>query len=241
MTAKEHYDRHLASFYSWMVGDFEAKQAIQHTFFVENGIEPLSNRVAFDLGCGHGLQSVPLAALGFKVHAVDFNQYLLNQLKGKSLELPIKCIENDIITFLRESEARPELIVCMGDTLTHLESLQHVEDMISLSSKKLEVGGKLILSFRMLDSELTNEKRFIPVKSDDERIHTCFLEYSIDVVKVYDILHEKKDGVWEQRVSWYPKLRISLSFISSALGNNNFTIRSQHVTSGMTYLIAERV
>jgi 2-polyprenyl-3-methyl-5-hydroxy-6-metoxy-1,4-benzoquinol methylase len=36
--------------------------------------------LAIDLGCGHGLQSISLANLGFCVKAVDFNTQLLHHL-----------------------------------------------------------------------------------------------------------------------------------------------------------------
>jgi len=65
MTAKEHYDNHLANFYEWMIGDFETKEKEQRDFFERNGIKPLQNKIAMDLGSGHGLQSIALALLGF--------------------------------------------------------------------------------------------------------------------------------------------------------------------------------
>jgi hypothetical protein len=34
MNARDHYDTHLAHFYSWMLGDFEEKQKAQEAFFI---------------------------------------------------------------------------------------------------------------------------------------------------------------------------------------------------------------
>lgn len=48
-----------------------------------------------------------------------------------------------------------------------------------------------LLSFRDYSVPLQDEKRFIPVRSDEGRILTCFLEYSEDSVLVHDILHER--------------------------------------------------
>jgi len=66
MTVKEHYDNHLASFYEWMTGDFETKQKEQQDFFEKSRIKPLQNKIAIDLGSGHGLQSMPWRGLVFK-------------------------------------------------------------------------------------------------------------------------------------------------------------------------------
>lgn len=76
MTAKEHYESHLGNFYSWMAGDFTEKQQEQQNFFTAHSILPRLNMIAFDLGAGHGLQSVSLANLGFSVTAIDFNTQL---------------------------------------------------------------------------------------------------------------------------------------------------------------------
>jgi hypothetical protein len=51
------------------------------------------------------------------------------------------------------------------------------------------------------------EPAIIPVRSDERRILTCFLEYEEDTVVVHDILHERSGDIWDTRVSSYRKLR----------------------------------
>jgi hypothetical protein len=126
----------------------------------------------------------------------------------------------------------------MGDTLTHLPSLDQVEEFITLSAHKLEPGGKLVISYRELSDELTNEKRFIPVRSDETRIHMCYLEHLPGYVKVFDIFYENRNGKWKQTVSWYPKLRIPVSRVLSLFEKNNLSLLKQEVIFGMTYLVA---
>jgi SAM-dependent methyltransferase len=240
MTAKDHYERHLGGFYSWMAGDFTEKQQEQERFFLSNHIKANLSGHAIDLGCGHGLQSVSLAHVGFSVQAIDFNRQLLRELRSRINNELIECIESNLLEFLYTLKTKIELIVCMGDTLTHLSDLTQVEELVSLSSQKLEPGGKLILSYRDFDNELINEKRFIPVRSDENRIHTCYLEYLPGYIKVFDILHEKEDGSWKQTVSWYPKLRLPPATILSFLEKHNLFLLKQEVIGGMTYLIAQR-
>lgn len=238
MTVKEHYDRYLGNFYSWMVGDFTEKQMDQQKFFRDQGIIPSRSGIAFDLGCGHGLQAVSLANLGFSVQAVDFNHQLLEELKDRAAGRTIACIEANLLEYLYAVRLKPEVIVCMGDTLTHLSGHDQVEELIVLSSQKLERGGKLILSYRELVYELTNERRFIPVRNDEHRIHMCYLEYLTDYVKVFDVFYENIEGKWKQTVSWYPKLRVPVSRIISLFEKNNLTLMHQEIISGMTYLVA---
>ncbi len=191
MSAQSHYENHLAAFYAWMSGNFETKQQEQQDWFAGHGVSPRGNGVAIDLGAGHGLQSVSLAKLGFTVFAVDFNQHLLSELNARAGNLPVRTVLanlKDVAQYATETE----LITCMGDTLTHLDSIEVVKQLIGQWAALLPAGGRIALSFRDLTEELTGEQRFIPVKADDERIHTCFLEYSEGYVRVYDQLLEKR-------------------------------------------------
>jgi len=239
MTAKEHYDNHLAGFYEWMVGDFETKRKEQQDFFERNGIKPMQNEIAVDLGSGHGLQSIALAKLGFQVRAIDFNQQLLESLRIRGKEFEVRVFQRDLLSE-ENFKKQAELIVCMGDTIAHLESHDEIQLLIERCSKCLATSGKLILSYRDYGAELTDTQRFIPVKFDDNRILTCFLEYFEDKVKVTDLLHERINGVWIQKASSYFKVRITNQIIEKLVIEAGFKIVKSEVTNRMNYLIAEK-
>jgi SAM-dependent methyltransferase len=240
MTVKEHYEKHLGNFYTWMVGDFETKVQEHLIYFKLHGIKPFDSSVAIDLGCGHGIQSVALARLGFKVFAIDFNRQLLDELKSNSKEYNIGLTESDIMDFEKYSSLSPNVITCMGDTITHLDTVKDIEDLIENSSKILSSKGKLILSFRDYTRPLIGDQRFIPVKSDENRILTCFLEYTDEKVIVTDLLYEKKENEWVQKVSSYPKLRIGLDEIKIILYRFGYEIDSYENRNGMIYVVAHK-
>jgi hypothetical protein len=240
MTAKEHYDRHLANFYAWMVGDFAQKQMELEEYFASRNIFPFDNGVAFDLGAGHGLQTISLAKLGFSVHAVDFNRRLLEDLNSRKGGLSIESHECDILKFLKGTDIGAELIVCMGDTLTHFKKLQDIQLLFELSYKHLTTKGKLILSFRDFTQKLTGNDRFIPVRSDDNRMLICFLEYHPYKVQVHDIVVEKNNGSLAQKISSYAKLRINETIVSQLLIKENFSVVLWERINRMIYIIAEK-
>lgn len=219
MTAKEHYDNHLGSFYSWMAGDFNEKSGEFRQFLIDNAIMPASGGTAVDLGAGHGLQSAALAQIGFNVVAIDFSQHLLDELKANTANLSVTTYHDDILNFARYVR-QPELIVCCGDTLPHLDSKSEIKNLIAEMAAALAHNGKLILSFRDYSAALAGNDRFIPVKSDDRKILTCILDYQDDFVTVTDLLHEKIENGWTQKVSTYQKVRIAadeiLDYIRSA-------------------------
>jgi len=239
MTAKEHYDNHLASFYEWMVGDFETKRKEQQDFFGKNGIKPLQNEIAIDLGSGHGLQSIALAKLGFQVRAIDFNQQLLESLRIRGKEFEVQVFQQDLLSE-ENFKKQAELIVCMGDTIAHLESPDEIQLLIKRCFNCLVNNGKLILSYRDYGTELTDTQRFIPVKSDENRILTCFLEYFQNKVKVTDLLHERFNGEWIQKASSYFKIRITNKMIEKLVTGSGFKIVKSEVINRMYYLTAEK-
>lgn len=238
MTVKEHYDKHLANFYSWMTGNFDSKKQEFKKFIINNGIKPQTNKIAIDLGAGHGLQSIPLAESGFQVLAVDFNQQLIDELKANSNGLTITAKTADIRNVNDFLKDKSELIVCCGDTLSHLDNKNEIGKFIADISKSLENGGKLILSFRDYSNILTGTNRFIPVKSDETKILTCILDYENEFVNVTDLLHEKTNDGWIQKVSSYKKVRLLTNEIEELLRKNNFEIEFNEIVNRLTTIIA---
>jgi SAM-dependent methyltransferase len=240
MDTKEHYENHLANYYSWMFGDFNAKLNENQQFFERHNIKPVSSRIAIDLGAGCGFQSIPLAKIGFEVKSIDISRKLLDELENRSNGLSIETIENDILNFNVYSNCKPELIVCMGDTITHLDSLESVQELIKNNYKILLKSGKLILTFRDLTLELKEEQRFIPVRSDDNRIFTCFLEYYSTYVKVFDIIYEKENGRWNQKISSYKKLVISQHVVEDYFEEAGFKIEFMGIENGLVTIIGAK-
>jgi len=239
MTTKDHYDNHLADLYEWMSGDFDIKRKEQQVFFEQHNIFPPENKIAIDLGAGHGLQSISLANLGFSVKAIDFNKKLLHDLSKRSADLDIEIIEADILD-LNKFVKSAGLIVCMGDTMSHIESTELLHQLIERCYHTLQVKGKLILSFRDYSTELEDTTRIIPVRSDNEKIFTCLLEYFKDKIRVTDMLYYKSGGSWQFKASSYMKLRISADLISTSISESGFKVLSTDTINGMVYIISSK-
>ncbi|MDI1355841.1 MAG: methyltransferase domain-containing protein [bacterium] len=234
---KEHYEKHLANFYSWMAGDFTKLQVEHQQFLETHKIKPLLTKVALDLGAGHGLQSVSLAHVGFSVTAIDINIHLLTELKINGADLKINTVKDDIRNVSNYKTLKPELIICWGDTLTHLENGKEIDLFLKESCEMLPSGGKILLSFRDYAQKLNGDERFIPVKSDENRILTCFLEYLPTQVRVTDLLHEKTKNGWQQKISSYYKFRISQDEVIDMLLRNKMKIEFCGKEKGMIAII----
>lgn len=240
MSVKEHYDTHLAEFYSWMAGDFSVKQNEFYTFLHTNNIFPSGTGMALDLGSAHGIQSSALAKAGFNVKAIDFNEHLLQELKSNCINLPVACFEDDIRNVKQYAGIKPELIICWGDTLTHLADKKEIFQFLDDCAHALNKDGKLLLSFRDYSNELKGNARFIPVAADENRVLTCFLEYEKEFVTVTDLLHEKTGNKWVQKISSYKKVRVSAAEVAQHLLKNGLQVVLHTEINRMQVIIAKK-
>jgi hypothetical protein len=129
----------------------------------------------------------------------------------------------------------------MGDTLTHLPDLSAAEALLATVAASLPHHGVFAATFRdYAGRTLQGEQRFIPVRADEERILTCFLEYGEEHVVVHDLLHEKQDGRWRQSISSYPKIRLAPQWIAAKLSGHGFAVKRDTTASGMTRIVATK-
>ena len=237
-TVKDHYDRFLGSIYSWILGDFETARQKYAAFF--NSIE-LSPGIAVDLGCGPCCQSLPLAEFGYDVLAIDFCQDLVNELAERAGNLPVRPVCDDLRHFRSHMSDPADLIVCMGDTLVHLPDEAAVESVITDVCESLNTGGRFIYAIRdYINFEPAGADRFIPIRSSDDQIFTCFLDYKEHVVHVHDVLHRKIDGAWNMQISDYLKLRLDSQRINRQLTEHGLEITDSRIDGGMIIVIAKK-
>jgi 2-polyprenyl-3-methyl-5-hydroxy-6-metoxy-1,4-benzoquinol methylase len=243
-SVKEHYDSHLAPLYTWISGGAEAPRQRFADFLITHHLLPSApGAVALDLGAGSGFQSLPLAAAGYTVTAIDLSQVLLAELTRDAADagLAIRTVVGD----LREVTAHaaktsPTLIVCLGDTLTHLTSTDDVAGFLRDAAAALAPGGHLVLTFRDYTVARTGADRFIPVRSDENRIFTCFLDYGPTHVTIHDILHIRQGAIWHQTVSAYEKIRLCADFVREQLLAVGLKLILDDRTTGLVTFIAQR-
>lgn len=235
----EHYDTHLAEHYSWLYGGLPERAGENEALFRELGIAPLEPGVsrALDVGAGTGFQSIPLARLGFVVTAVDLSKPLLAELAESAKGLAITTVCDDMLHYLPNAEPGLELVVCMGDTLTHLSGFGDVQRLFREAHRLLAPHGAFVVAFRDLTRELEGTSRFIPVRADAGTVFTCFLEYDGDHVTVYDVIHRKTFDRWEMKVSAYKKLRIGADWAQKRLRETGFDLERSEERHGMQTML----
>jgi predicted TPR repeat methyltransferase len=235
---RNHYETVLAQHYTWMFGvPFEQKVTEQAELLCRAQVRQPG--VAVDLGCGSGFQSIALANLGAaRVHAFDTSATLLAELGQHAGDKLIKTYHADLLTFATLVAEPADTIVCMGDTLTHLESRNDVADLFRSVASKLRKGGRFVLSWRDLSKPPQGLKRFIPLRSTDDCLMVCFLEDQGETILVHDLVHVRKLDGWQFQSSAYPKLKLTLGFVREQLCTAGLQPDFEHTIGGMTILAA---
>lgn len=162
--------------------------------------------IVFDLGAGFGIHSIPLVHKGARVTAIDTSAELLHTLDVLRGGLPIRTINDDLLSFQDRMTEAHSAILCMGDTVTHLPVHGAVAGLIEKAAAALPPGGTLVLSFLDYTVPLIEDQRFIAVRNSESRIITYLLRYEPEFVIVHDILLERTPDDWQTRISHYRKL-----------------------------------
>jgi SAM-dependent methyltransferase len=237
-TVAEHYRTHLAPVYTWMAGGVDAALARGESEIAAILPDLSTGGSAVDLGAGFGMHAIPLGRRGCAVLAVDSCSLLLEQLMRQSTGLPVKAVLDEMLSFRRHMDCGTDAILCMGDTLTHLPDTASVLQLFALAAESLRPGGRFIATFRDYTAPLVGQARFIPVKSDADRIMICFLEYASGTVDVHDLIHERNGSTWQLQVSVYRKLRLAPGWVAAALEERGLSVRTEPGLAGMIRVVA---
>jgi SAM-dependent methyltransferase len=227
----DHYSNLLARHYTWMFGTPFAAKVAEQRAILDDALKPTAGGsglgLAVDLGSGSGFQTIALAEMGYSpVLAIDTSEYLLEEMQSHRGNWPLQTICGDLSKLSEYvSPGAAQVIVCMGDTITHLGSKDAVEELFRSAVDALAPGGRLVMSYRDLSAEAVGLDRFIPVYSDEGKIMTCFLEFDRpDAVLVHDLVYSREGSQWLLEKSSYRKLRLPVDWLENAMVRVGFVV-----------------
>jgi len=237
-SVSEHYERLLAPVYRWMAGGAEAAFALGRADLAS---VLRGGSFAIDLGAGFGMHTIPLARDGWRVLAIDSSPVLLRELSSfaEGHDVTVHC--GELLDFADQlsTHERADLVLCMGDTLTHLETLEAVGALSRAVAARLSARGRFVATFRDYSRLPSGEARFIPVRADERRILTCFLEELDGYVQVHDLLHERTPDGWTTKVGSYRKLRLAPEDARQAFSAAGLRATVEPGPRGMVRLVAD--
>lgn len=236
-----HYASLLAPVYGWSVGGAPAALARGEQEIEALGLPPAPGARVVDLGAGFGAHAIPLALRGARVLAIDTSATLLAELSALAgPQLTVKTVVANLLDFHRHLQEPAAAIVCLGDTLPHLETLDAVLQLVRRAAVALPLAARLVLSFRDYSREPVGTERVIPVRADETRALTCRLRFGPLHVEVHDTLHQRTPCGWTTSASSYRKLRLAPESVLALLDAAGFEARRVPGAAGMETLLATR-
>lgn len=128
-----------------------------------------------DASCGTGLQSVPLAKLGFSVTASDPSPAMLQKATENAASFGVtdkmRFVQADFLSLPTATKAMDtpfDAVITKGDALTHLISDADLSAALRNLAALLRPDGVLVVGIRDYDFMLEDRIRFVPGQFHDE-------------------------------------------------------------------------
>lgn len=103
----------------------------------------IPTRKVVDLGCGTGSYLQPFIQNGYDTLGIDLSESLIHTARTKSERTQARWIAGDMREIKNEKDVG--LVICMGNSLSHLPSLTHFDDVIKCVETSLVPSGYFIV------------------------------------------------------------------------------------------------
>ncbi len=159
--------------------------------FVKNEVGELAGKQILDIGCATGELAFQLANVGAKVIGIDLNENLLAQATGRSgfqaavtekrepeFASPVFQIGNMLELETDFHEKQFDVVLCFGNTLVHLPSIELMRQMLKGVYAVLKPNGNFLMQILNYNYILNEPVTDLPV-IDTENIRFV-RKYAID-------------------------------------------------------------
>lgn len=144
--------------------------------FVE---QKCSGQKILDIGCGTGALALDLVHRGYELAGLDLSSKMIEEANKNKSDLPIHFFKvgdmNESFDF--PVVFKPETVLCLGNSLVHLENEQAVASFFKRVWKLLPSGGRFII--QILNYDLIMSESLFALPDLGNRNVTFRREYSL--------------------------------------------------------------
>ena len=188
---------------------------------------PESDCKVLDIGCGIGTLSLELTNYYKNVLGIDMDAEMIRAASKKEKD------ESKSIQFQQLSMLKLDAfidknsvggIVCFGNTLVHLNSLDEIAHFLQQSKAVLKSNGKLLLQIVNYDKILTKNIQQLPVIENDEIIferNYCYRKSENKIDFNTRLTVKSTQQIIENSIELLPLLKKELALLLNNAGFNN--------------------
>ncbi|AGK53860.1 class I SAM-dependent methyltransferase [Bacillus sp. 1NLA3E] len=196
--------------------------------FIEKYSKPAAR--ILDIAAGTGNQAILLASNGYDVTATDSEEEMVNTMAEKALNenVPLQSIRLEMEKIQLLSTSSYDVIVCIGNSIVHLNSIDEIRNMIKDIYKLLENDGTFIVQTVNYDRILNLQIQELPLIKKPEGISfRRTYEFLDEKIRFNGALTVEKDGEIQQfdhSVELYPLQSFQLVTVLQEAGFSEITL-----------------
>nr|WP_321408736.1 class I SAM-dependent methyltransferase [uncultured Carboxylicivirga sp.] len=186
---------------------FNEKQLL----FVEKAVGgKFAQKSILDMGCGTGSLAIAMARRSAKVRAFDFDEKMIAKAEEKRPQaLDLQFRKGDLRTFSDDySSMLFDSILCLGNTVVHLDEQADVLKLFWNVKSKLKPGGKFIFQIVNYDRVLSQNVDHLPtIESGDLSFKRDYVHRRDGKIGFITTLSFKGNTITENQVELLPLLK----------------------------------
>jgi 2-polyprenyl-3-methyl-5-hydroxy-6-metoxy-1,4-benzoquinol methylase len=200
--------------------------------FILRSIGDKGNRRVLDMACGSGRHAIELATMGFIVDAFDSSSAMIevaeNLAKDRKVELSL--VVDDMLNISKRYQDSYDLILCLGNSLALLSSLQEISQVLSTVFDLLSNNGAFVFQTLNFDEIASSgfsqfESKSGILTTGEEVIFRRRFDHS-EGNKDHTVLvlssSVKRNNEWIENTSLQKVLRVSQPLLENLLKQSGF-------------------
>ena len=194
--------------------------------FIKSKI-PESDGKLLDIGCGIGTLSFELSNYYKNVLGIDMDAEMIRAALSKKevTSKPIQFIQLSMLELNASIDKNSiDGIICFGNTLVHLNSINEIEDFLQQSKAVLKSNGKLLLQIVNYDKILSNNIKQLPIIENDEIIferNYCYHKQENKIDFNTRLIVKETQQIIDNSIELFPVLKNELAPLLNKAGFNN--------------------
>ncbi|MHA2071669.1 MAG: class I SAM-dependent methyltransferase [Candidatus Thorarchaeota archaeon] len=197
--------------------------------FLQSMSESSTKRV-LDMACGSGRHVVALASLGFDVVGFDTSEGMITAARNhaKIAEVEVEFHIADMQSFPSIVDGSFDVVLCLGNSLALLPSLEVLQNVIEIVHDVLRPSGSFFFQVLNFEEILTSGFRFFPIKggrtsAGEDVVFARFYEHSVEHWStLVATSFVNKSSSWETAISTQKVLHTNHDVLKKALTESGF-------------------
>ena len=200
--------------------------------FLVRQLKSLDTHQVLDTACGTGMHAIALASQGYQVAGADLSPRMVERARKNAVEAGAE-VRFEIAGFGELSknfgEGSFDALLCLGNSLPHVTSLEHLNMTLSDFASCLRPGGILILQNRNFNAVLAKRERWMEPQShgegDWEWLFIRFYDFESSGLITFNVLSlsRQEAGAWTQQIMSTSLLPLPQALMVEALLDIGFT------------------